>query len=315
MKIAVLDDYLRCAREAADWSGIDSRAEVKVFHEPFGSPEETVRELRDFDALCLMRDRTPLSAQTLSQLPKLRFITFTGARNSTLDIPAAQARGVVVSRTGGGLKQSTTELVWALLMATVRQLPENEASLRAGAWQATLGTVLSGKTLGIVGLGRIGARIAAYAQVFEMNVLAWSRSLTEADARAHGAKRVDFDDLLSGSDVVTLHVPLSDSSRGLIGERELDLMKPTAYLINTSRGPLVDTDALIAALHAGSIAGAGLDVYDREPVTAGEPLLVAPNLVLLPHLGFVSRENMAVYYQESIENLEAWLAGSPIRAL
>jgi phosphoglycerate dehydrogenase-like enzyme len=315
MKVAVLDDYLRCAREVADWSGVEAHAKLAVFTEPFASPARMVEALRDFDALCMMRDRTPMSASTLDQMPHLRFISFTGASNATLDLPAAKQRGIVVSHTLGGLPDSTAELAWALIMATVRQLPANEASLRAGRWQAALGTVLAGKTLGIIGLGRMGTRVAGYGRAFGMNVLAWSRDLTDARAHEHRVRRSDLDALLASSDVVTLHVPLSNESQGLIGVRELALMKPSAYLVNTSRGPLVDSEALIAALHEGSIAGAGLDVYDHEPVRPGDPMLVAPNLVMLPHLGFVSRENMTILYQESVENLAAWLAGSPIRTL
>lgn len=315
MKVAVLDDYLRCSRAVADWSGVEAHAELAVFSEPLASPARTVEALRDFDALCMMRDRTPMSASTLDQLPRLRFISFTGTHNATLDFPAAKQRGIVVSHTSGGLPESTAELAWALIMATVRQLPANEASLRAGRWQATLGTMLAGKTLGIIGLGRMGTRVAGYARVFGMNVQAWSRNLTDARAHEHGVRRSDLDVLLASSDVVTLHVPLNEASRGLIGARQLALMKPSAYLVNTSRGPLVDSEALIAALHDRSIAGAGLDVYDREPVHVGDPMLVAPNVVMLPHLGFVSRENMTIMYQESVENLVAWLAGSPIRTL
>src|SRR5262245_25697080 len=245
MKVGILDDYLQCAFELADWSRVASRAEVSVFTEPLRGADRIVEALRDFEVLCLMRDRMPLSADTLARLENLAFITFTGGRNQTLDTGAALARGIQVSYTGGALTASTTELIWALIMATVRQLPANDASLRAGTWQRTLGTVLAGKTLGIIGLGRLGRRIAAYGNVFDMSVIAWSPHLTDEAATAAGAHRVDRDELLSTADVVTVHVALNAGTRGLIGARELGLMKPSAYLINTSRGPIVDETALI----------------------------------------------------------------------
>jgi phosphoglycerate dehydrogenase-like enzyme len=313
MKVAILDDYLHCARELADWSQVTSRADITVFTEALGSPDQVVEALRDFEILCLMRDRQPLSADTLEALPKLAFITYTGRHNATLDTAAALARGVEISYTSGGVATSTSELIWALIMATVRQLPANEASLRSGRWQATLGSVLGGKTLGIIGLGRLGKRIAEIARCFDMTVVAWSPHLTDELAAASGARRVDRDELLSTSDVVTIHVPLNSGTRGLVGAGELARMKPTAFLVNTSRGAIVDESALIRALHDGTIAGAGLDVYDTEPVAADHPLLDAPNTVLLPHLGFVSRENLAVFYQSSADNIAAWLDGTPIQ--
>ncbi|HEU0241016.1 MAG TPA: D-2-hydroxyacid dehydrogenase family protein [Micromonosporaceae bacterium] len=313
MKVAILDDYLDCALDLADWSRVASRADLTVFTEPLRGPDRIVQALRDFEVLCLMRDRMPLSADTLARLEKLAFITFTGGRNQTLDTGAALARGIQVSYTGGALTASTTELIWALVMATARQLPTNDASLRAGTWQRTLGTVLASKTLGIIGLGRLGRRIAAYGNAFDMSVIAWSPHLTDDAATAAGARRVDRDELLSTADVVTVHVALNAGTRGLIGARELGLMKRSAYLVNTSRGPIVDEAALIDALTSGTIAGAGLDVYDVEPLPADHPLTRAPNTVLLPHLGFVSRENLAVFYQESADNVAAWLDGAPIR--
>jgi phosphoglycerate dehydrogenase-like enzyme len=313
MRVAILDDYLHCAREVADWRRVTSRADVIVFTEPLGPPDRVVEALRDFEILCLMRDRQPLAANTLAALPKLAFISFTGSHNATLDTAAALARGIQVSYTTGGVASSTTELIWGLIMATVRQLPANEASLRSGRWQATLGSVLGGKTLGIIGLGRLGQRIAEFGQCFDMSVVAWSPHLTDEVAAASGARRVDRDELLSTSDVVTIHVPLNSGTHGLVGADELALMKPTAFLINTSRGPIVDEEALIGALHRGTIAGAGLDVYDTEPLPADHPLLGAPNTVLLPHLGFVSRENLAVFYQNSADNIAAFLDGEPVR--
>jgi phosphoglycerate dehydrogenase-like enzyme len=315
MRAAILDDYLHCARDVADWSRVTSRADVTVFTEALGSPDRVVEALRDFEILCLMRDRQPLSADTLAALPKLAFVSFTGSHNATLDTAAALRQGIQLSYTTGGVTGSTTELIWALIMATVRQLPANDASLRSGRWQATLGSVLGGKTLGIIGLGRLGKRVAELGRCFEMSVAAWSPHLTDELATASGARRVDRDELLSTSDVVTIHVPLNSGTRGLVGAKDLARMKPTAFLVNTSRGPIVDESALIRALHDGTIAGAGLDVYDTEPLPADHPLLGTPNTVLLPHLGFVSRENFAVFYQESADNIAAWLDGAPIRVV
>jgi phosphoglycerate dehydrogenase-like enzyme len=315
MKVAILDDYLHCARDVADWSRVESRAPITVFTSPLGTPDRVVDALQHFEILCLMRDRQPLSGEAIAALPKLAFITFTGGSNATLDTAAAAARRVQISHTTSSVTASTTELIWALIMATVRQLPANDASLRAGRWQATLGGVLAGKTLGIIGLGRIGKRIAEFGRFFDMTVVAWSPHLTDDVAAAAGARRVDRNELLASSDVVTLHVPLSAGTRALIGANELAAMKPTAFLVNTSRGPIVDETALVDALRNDTIAGAGLDVYDTEPLPADHPLTRAPNAVLLPHLGFVSRENMAVLYQDSADNIAAWLDGAPIRLL
>jgi phosphoglycerate dehydrogenase-like enzyme len=288
---------------------------VTVFDRPFASPDATVAALTGYDVLCLMRDRTPLSAQTLARLPDLKLITFNGRGNATLDIAAAQAQGIKIARGERNQQDSTSELIWALIMAVVRQLPANDASLRAGRWQHSLGTTLSGKTIGIVGLGKLGRRIAGFAQAFGMSVIAWSPHLTPESAAEVGAVAVQFDELLATADVVTVHVGLNDGTRGLIGAREIGLMRRSAYLINTSRGPIVDSTALVVALTTGAIAGAGLDVYDVEPLPAGDPLLGAPNTVLLPHLGFVSRENMQTFYEDTVENVLAWLAGNPIHLL
>jgi phosphoglycerate dehydrogenase-like enzyme len=312
VKVAILDDYLGIAREVADWSEVEAHATVTVFDRPLGTPDQTVAALNGFDVLCLMRDRTPLSAQTLARLPDLKLITFNGRSNATLDIAAARTQGIEIARGERNQQSSTAELIWALIMAVVRQLPANDASLRAGRWQHSLGATLSGKTIGIVGLGKLGRRIAGYAQAFDMSVIAWSPHLTPESAAEVGAVAVQFDELLATADVVTVHVALNDGTRGLIGAREIGLMRRSAYLINTSRGPIVDGTALVVALTTGAIAGAGLDVYDVEPLPAGDPLLGAPNTVLLPHLGFVSRENMQTFYEDTVENVLAWLGGNPI---
>ncbi len=313
MKVAVLDDYLGLARELVDWSAVDAHATVTVFTEAFASPAETVAALQGFDVVCCMRDRTPLSAETLAQLPDLKLITYQLRGNATLDTKAALAQGIAVANTSRTVSESTSELIWALILAVVRQLPANDASVRAGEWQHSVGTGLAGKTLGIVGLGKLGRKVASYAQVFGMTVIAWSPRLTDELATEVGATRVEFDELLRTADIVTVHVALKPETRGLIGAREIALMRSSAYLINTSRGPIVSESALVAALNDGAIAGAGLDVFDREPLPVDDPILVAPNTVLSPHLGFVTRENMRVFYEDTVENVAAWLDGTPIR--
>jgi phosphoglycerate dehydrogenase-like enzyme len=315
MQIAILDDYVHAALDLADWSGVESRAEVTVFDRPLRTPADIVKALHDFDVLALMRDRMPLTAETLAQLPNLKLITFNGRHNATLDVPAAQAAGIAIARGQRMDQDSTAELVWGLILAVARRIPANDASLRAGDWQHSLGVKLQGKTLGIIGLGNLGRRVAAYGQAFGMPVIAWSRRLTSEVAAESGAVRVDLDELLSTADVVTVHVPLNSGTRGLIGAREIGLMRPTAYLVNTSRGPIVDETAIASALIDGAIAGAGLDVYDREPVAPDDPLLTAPNTVLLPHLGFVTQESMRMFYEDTVENVVAWLDGAPINLM
>jgi phosphoglycerate dehydrogenase-like enzyme len=315
VKIAILDDYLGSARTLADWGLIEARADVTVFTKAFSSPEDTVEALRDFDVLCLMRDRTPLPAATLARLPKLRFISITGRGNATLDYAAAAVAGITVSNTERGVIASTSELVWALIMAIARHVPANDASLRAGRWQGRLGSVLAGKTLGVLGLGKIGSRVARYALAFDMTVLAWSPRLTDEAAALVGAQRVELDHLLAESDIVTVHVVLKPETRGLIGAREIGLMRPESYLVNTSRGPIIDESALVAALHDGSIAGAGLDVFGREPLPVTDPIIGAPNTVLLPHLGFLTSDNLRLFYEDTVDNVTAWLDGRPIRVV
>jgi phosphoglycerate dehydrogenase-like enzyme len=313
IRVAVLDDYLDVARELVDWSPVESRADVVVFTEPFASPDETVTALRGFDVVCCMRDRTPLSAETLGRLPDLKLITFQLGGNATLDRHAAHAQGIAVANTSRTVVTATSELIWGLILAVVRAIPANDASLRAGRWQHSIGVGLEGRTLGIVGLGKLGRKIAAYGRAFDMSVIAWSPHLTDEAAAEVGAVRVGFDELLSTADVVTVHVALKRETRGLIGAREIGLMRRDAYLVNTSRGPIVTESAIIAALESGAIAGAGLDVFDREPLPADDPLLRAPNTVLTPHIGFVTRENMRVFYEDTVENVVAWLDGAPIR--
>ncbi|HVJ52502.1 MAG TPA: D-2-hydroxyacid dehydrogenase family protein [Aliidongia sp.] len=316
LKLAILDDYQRAALDAADWSKLSERAEITVFDRAFGSLEEAQQALAPFDIVCLMRERTPFPRALIEALPKLKLITLTGGRSPSLDAAAATEHGITISHTGGGGgEHATVELAWALVLATVRHLAFEDAAMRKGGWQTTIGTTLHGKVLGLLGAGKLGSRVGAIGRAFGMETIAWSENLTAEKAEAAGFRRVEKDALFRSADVLSIHLVLSDRSRGLVGARELGLMKKSAYLINTSRGPIVEEAALVAALREGRIAGAGLDVYDREPLPSDHPLRSLPNTVLSPHLGFVSRESYAVFYGDTVEDVLAWLDGAPVRVL
>jgi phosphoglycerate dehydrogenase-like enzyme len=261
-----------------------------------------------------MRERTPIGADLLARLPRLRLLVTTGMANPSIDMAAAAARGVVVCGTGG-LASPTAELTWSLILALLRHVPEEDARMRAGGWQATVGTELAGHTLGVIGLGRLGRRVAAVGLAFEMPVIAWSQNLVADDARALGVEPVTRDELLARADVVTIHLRLSDRTRGLVGAAELARMRPSAVLVNTSRGPIVDESALVAALRDGTIAGAALDVYDTEPLPPGHALRTAPNTVLTPHLGYVTTGTYERYYRDAVEDIAAFARGAPVRVL
>lgn len=314
MRIAVLDDYLDVATSLADWSLLPDVEELVVFTEHIADPDELVARLQRFDVVSIMRERTALPADVLDRLPNLRLLVTTGRRNDAVDIGTATANGVVVcgTRSRG---QATAELAWALLLATVRALPQHERAVRGGGWHVSLGDGLFDKRLGILGLGRVGTTIAGYGNAFGMEVVAWSANLTADAAQAGGATLVSKEELLSTSDVVTIHLKLSDRTRGLIGREELALLRPDAYLINTSRSRIVDTAALTDALREGRIAGAGLDVHDREPLAADDPMLTLDNVVLTPHLGYTSRESFGQYYTDTVEDIAAWCSGNPVRVL
>jgi phosphoglycerate dehydrogenase-like enzyme len=261
-----------------------------------------------------MRERTPFGADLLARLPRLRLLVTTGMANASIDLAAARERGVVVCGTGS-LPSPTAELTWGLILALLRHVPAEDARLRGGGWQTTVGTELAGRTLGVIGLGRLGRRVARVARAFEMDVLAWSQNLDPDEARRHGAEPVGREELLSRADVVTIHLRLSGRTRGLIGAAELARMKPSAVLVNTSRGPIVDEAALVAALRDGVIAGAGLDVYETEPLPPGHPLRSAPNTVLTPHLGYVTSGTYARFYADAVEDIAAFGRGAPVRVL
>jgi phosphoglycerate dehydrogenase-like enzyme len=314
MRIAVLDDYQGVAREMADWVSLGAECEVEFFRNHLADLDSLVQRLKDFEVVVAMRERTPFPRALLEKLPRLRLLVTTGMRNASIDLAAARERGVVVCGTPGS-SGTTGELTWGLLLALFRQIPREDRLLREGKWQSTVGLGLSGKTLGIIGLGTIGSQVAKVGAAFNMELLAWSQNLDAERASRAGVKRVERDELLARSDVVTVHLVLSERTRGLIGERELARMKSSAFLVNTSRGPIVDEAALAAALKKGTIAGAGIDVYDNEPIAPDHPLLGAPNTVLTPHLGYVTRESYSAYFRGAVEDIAAWRRGAPMRVL
>ncbi len=318
VRVAILDDYAGLALDLADWSPVQTRSEVTVFDRHL-SEVDAVDALRPFDVICTVRERMALPRTLIERLPNLKLITIIGKSLPNLDVAAASEHGILVAHSNfasplySAVRDATPELAWGLMIATVRNLAEEHRRMRGGGWQTTAGMTLSGKTLGLLGLGRVGGRMAEYAKVFGMQVIAWSQNLTEEAAEAAGARRVDKATLFEESDVVSIHLVLSERTRGVVGEPELALMKPHAYLINTSRGPIVDEAALIAVLENGRIAGAGLDVYDIEPPAPDHPLRALPNVTLSPHLGYVTREMLAAFYSDSVEAVSAWLDGTPIR--
>jgi phosphoglycerate dehydrogenase-like enzyme len=311
-RVAILDDYQNVALANGDWSRLNGRADVTVFHDHLFDEDALAARLEPFAAVCLMRERTPLRKPLLDRLPNLQLIATSGMWNASVDLVACEERGIIVSGTqasGGG----TSQVTWALIFALAQQITTVDRDVREGRWQTGLGEDLQGKTLGLLGLGRVGAKVAAAADAFGMKLIAWSPNMTADRAAACGATLVTREELLAQSDFLSIHVVLGPRSRGMIGAAEIAQMKPTAYLINTSRGPVVDEPALIAALEARRIAGAGLDVFDVEPLPLDHPLRRLPNTVLTPHIGYASKESYALYYAQMLEDVEAWLAGSPIR--
>ncbi|TYP90756.1 D-2-hydroxyacid dehydrogenase family protein [Blastococcus xanthinilyticus] len=313
-RIAVLDDYQSVAAEFTDWSRLPAPAEVVEFHDAVPDPAELVARLQGFDVVVAMRERTRFSRDVLSRLPDLKLLVTTGMRNKSIDVEAATEFGITVCGTGSGAT-ATVELTWGLILAAVRHIPREDAAMRAGAWQQTIGGDLAGARLGVVGLGRLGSRVATIGQAFGMDVVAWSQNLTDERAAEVGVRRVEKQELLATADVVTIHLLLSKRTRGLIGADDLALMKHNAVLVNTSRGPIVDEAALIEVLRRGAIAGAGLDVYDAEPLPRDHPLRELRRAVLTPHLGYVTRGTYEVFYGEAVEDVAAWMAGTPIRVL
>jgi phosphoglycerate dehydrogenase-like enzyme len=314
-RVAVLDDYQGVALEMADWSVLPADCQVQVFRDHVTELDALVERLRDFEIITCMRERTPFQRALLERLPNLRLLVTTGMRNAAIDLQAATDREVMVCGTAGGPDAPPAELTWGLILALVRHIPREDAATRAGHWGVTVGMSLEGKVLGVLGLGRLGSKVATVGVAFGMTVLAWSQNLTAERAAQCGATYVTKDELLSRSDILTIHVQLSARTRGLVGARELRLMKPTAYLINTARGPIVDEAALVQALQAGTIAGAGLDVFDQEPLPPEHPLKRLDNTLLVPHVGYVTREQYQVRYRDTVEDIAAYLRGTPVRVL
>ncbi|MER6556773.1 D-2-hydroxyacid dehydrogenase family protein [Streptomyces sp. NPDC001027] len=315
-RCAVLDDFQNVATTMADWSAPGEDVEVVPFTEHFGEEDELAAALADFDCVVTLRERVAFPASLLDRLPRLRLLIASGMRNSVIDFPAAKANGVTVC----GTESSSTppvELTWALLLGLARGLVQESTALREGGpWQSTVGADLHGRRLGLLGLGKIGALVARVGLAFGMEVSAWSQNLTEERAREVGVRAAaSKEELLSESDFVSVHLALGERTRGLLGPAELALLKPTAYLVNTSRAAVVDQEALLAALREGRIAGAGVDVFDVEPLPAGHPMRTAPRLLATPHLGYVSRANYERYYGQAAEGVRAYLTGSPVRVL
>jgi phosphoglycerate dehydrogenase-like enzyme len=318
LKIAILDDYAKVALQSADWSVLRGKAEITVFDRHL-SEDEAVSMLQPFDVLCTVRERMSMPRSLFQRLPNLRLVTIIGMSLPNLDMAAATEHGVIVAHSNfanpiyKGVFNATPELTWGLMIAVVRHFELASRQMRAGGWQSTVGTILAGRTLGLLGLGRIGKRMAAYGRAFEMPVIAWSQNLTDEAAEAAGARRVEKDELFRLSDVLSIHVQLSERTRGLVTARELALMKPEAYLINTSRGPIVVEADLIAALRAGRIAGAGIDVFDVEPPAADHPFRTMDNVTITPHLGYVTHETLTAFYTDTLEAVVAFADGAPIR--
>lgn len=316
LRCAILDDYQDVARNLADWSKLDG-VEIKCFTSPIADEAKLAEALKGFAVIIAMRERTPFRESLLSRLPDLRLLITTGMRNASIDMEAAARQGILVCGTGA-IGGPAAELTWGLLLALVRHIPAEARNFRDAGdkWQLTLGNGLEGRTLGIVGLGKLGTKVARYGLAFGMDVLAWSRSNTPERSKALGIGFAPtLDDLLRKADVVSLHLVLNAETRGILGARELGLMKKGALLINTSRGPLVDERALVAALQGGRLGGAGLDVFDHEPLPPDHPFRTLANVVATPHLGYVTEENYRIYFNDAAEDIAAWLAGAPVRAL
>ena len=318
MRLSILDDYQGVALDMADWSPVRARGiEIAVERFPFADADDVVRSLADSEIVAAMRERTAFPRSIVERLPKLKLLITTGMRNASFDMAALRDRGVTVSGTGGpgGGNEDTAELAWGLILGAARRIAEDHAFMRHGGWQTRIGHRVAGKTLGLLGLGRLGSAVARVGLAFGMKAIAWSQNLSAEKAAAQGVERVEKDELFRRSDILSVHLVLSDRSRGLVGDREIGLMKPSAILVNTSRGPICDTAAVIDALKNGRLAYAGFDVYDQEPLPLHHPLRTAPNVILTPHIGYVTDENYRSSYPQIVENVLAYLDGKPIRVI
>ena len=314
MKIAILDDYQQVATQLADWNSLPSGTEVNSFAENIADPDELVRRLQPYDVIVAMRERTRFPAQVIDALRNLRLLVSTGARNPSVDAEACARRKIALCSAHGASsgQSSTAEVAWSLVLALVKRIPQADKAVRGGAWQTVITESLAGKTLGVLGLGRLGKHVARYGQAFGMNVIAWSPHLTDERAAEVSVRRVSKEALFAQSDVVSLHLVSNAATRGIVGAAEIAAMKLTAYLVNTSRGPLVDEKALISALRERRIAGAGLDVFWTEPLPKDHIVRRLDNVVLTPHLGYVVDENLKMFYRNAVKNIKNWIAGEPL---
>src|SRR4029077_538172 len=318
MRLSILDDYQGVALGMADWSPVRGRAvEIAVERHAFADEDAVVRALADSELVAAMRERTAFTKSIVDRLPKLKLLITTGMRNASFDMEALKARGVTVCGTGGagGGNEDTAELAWGLILGAARRIAEDHAFMRHGGWQTRIGHRVAGKTLGLLGLGRLGSAVARVGLAFGMKAIAWSQNLTAEKAAAQGVERVEKDELFGRSDILSVHLVLSERSRGLVGAREIGLMKPSAILVNTSRGPICDTAAIIEALKGGRLAYAGLEFDDQEPLPISHPLRTAPNVILTPHIGYVTDENYRSSYPQIVENVMAYLNGKPVRVI
>ena len=314
-KIAILDDYQNVALTLADWSDLPSGVDITVFNEPLGDLEQAASSLNAFDIICIMRERTPFPRAMFERLKNLKLLVTSGMRNAAIDLEAAREFGVTVCGTNSPA-HATVEMTWGLILSLARNIPTEDRNMREGRWQTTLGTDIKGKVLGVVGLGRLGSQVAAIGLAFGMEVVAWSQNLTEARCAEIGVRRASSkEDLFRTADVITIHLKYSERTHALVGPEEFGWMKPTANLINDSRGPIVDESALIETLNAGRIGGAAIDVYDLEPLPADHPLRSCPNCVLTSHIGYVTEETYRVFYGETVDAVQAYLSGTPVHVL
>lgn len=315
LRCAILDDYQQVALSATDWSRILDKVEVKSIDRHIDQPDELVEQIADCEIVVIMRERTPFRASLLAKLPRLKLLITTGMRNASIDLTAAASQGITVCGTGGA-GNATAELTWALILGLARNIVQEHNAIRSGQWQSTIGSDLHGKTLGVLGLGKLGSKIAKFGHAFGMDVMAWSQNLTKERADEIGVRlAASKEGLLESSDFVSIHLVLSDRTRGMIGADELKRMRPSAYLINTSRAPIVDQAALAEALQNGGIAGAAVDVFEVEPLPQDDIYRSLPNLLTTPHIGYVSRANYEAFYKDVVEDIEAYLSRSPVRTL
>ncbi|MET0012706.1 MAG: D-2-hydroxyacid dehydrogenase family protein [Sedimenticola sp.] len=313
-RIAVLDDYQGVAFEHGDWSSLQAEHEVVAFHQHLGNEEQVAEALQNMDVVCVMRERTPFPRSQLERLPNLKLLITSGAKNGAIDMAAARELGITVcgTRSPG---HAASELAFGLILALARQITEEDRQMRSGGWQTTVGSDLRGQTLGILGLGRHGSNLARFGQAFGMRVIAWSQNLTRERCDELGVEYAEKESFFRESDFITIHLKVGQRNRGLVGSDEFSLMKPSAYIVNTSRGPIIQETALLDALQNGTIAGAGIDVYDNEPLPRDHPLRNAPRTVLTSHVGYVTRQTYDVFYSETVECIEAFLADKPVRVL